>query len=333
MDIEISYESTMHDHWIKLPKKIMDATRINLQDHLSASKPGERILIRANFPTFQGERKEWTASIPSKEEIILRTISDTSNQKIKLIYFLNCKLSQLYPKILKHHLKDIKRSGIDQCENFRVMFIVIGTHRDVKTIHRIAKKILPSIFDNQDTRITKPQNSRLEIRLFDNSHFEHQGIRALWSESHSSNNNDILIYAHCKHITQIDQTKKVSHHSKACSEIILRNLDTLTSLLNTFETIDRAGISQGETGWMWHNFFAAKARYLKKRPEPLLSDRRAYYESWLTGEARFEENYKAPEKNKGLSMLTPKGIAIGHITNANECNRLIYNYKLNSFSS
>ena len=164
--------------------------------------------------------------------------------------------------------------------------------------------------------------------MLENAQFEHQGIRALWSESFSSDDNDILVYAHSKHITQIDQTKQVSHFSKACSDIILRNLDTITSLLTTFESIDRAGISQGGTGWMWHNFFAAKARYLKRRPEPLLPDRRYYYESWLSGRSRYEKNHTSPCKSSGLSMLTDHGISIGDLITGPECNQLISKHKL-----
>ena len=328
MDIEINRHGPDKDHWVKLPKSIPESSSVTLGDHISNSKPGERIFIRSFTQTPKGKKQQWTVSTPSEETIAITAPSSATSQKIKLIYFCNCLVSSLYPKIVKHHLKDLRRSGIDKHENFSAIFVVCGTHRDVKAIKRIINRIIPNLCNEQNKSAKELKRNRLEIRLFESSHFEHQGIHTYWSESMSSHDEDILVYAHCKSLSRIDELKEIPHLSKACSEIILGNLDTIFSLFATFNSIERAGISQGGNGWMWHNFFAAKASYLKTRPEPLLSDNRYYYESWLAGTARYEENYKAPKKNKGLSMLTPQGIAIGHLSDADECNRLICNYKL-----
>ena len=332
MDIEINHHGPENDHWIRLPKTNLHSSTINLQDHISGDEPGERIFIRSLIQTPRGEKKLWKLSIPSKEPIAITAPGSQRSQKIKLIYFCNCQVSSLYPKIVKHHLKDLRRSGLHKQENFSIIFVVCGTHKDVQAVKRIINRILPNLCSNhkQSKKANEIRQNRLEIRLFESSHFEHQGIRTFWSESMSSNDDDILFYAHCKSLSRIDELKEIPHLSKACSEIILGNLDIISSVLTTLESIDRAGICQGGNGWMWHNFFAAKASYIKTRPEPLLSDNRYYYESWLAGTARYEENYEAPSKSKGLSMLTPEGMAIGHLCDAEECNRLICNYKLNT---
>ena len=79
---------------------------------------------------------------------------------------------------------------------------------------------------------------------------------------------------------------------------------------------------------MWHNFFAAKASYLKTRPEPLLEVNRFYYEGWLAGQPIYEKNYEQPSKNKGISMLSKKGISMGDIIRDKDCNQLLLEYKL-----
>ena len=328
MDIEFNYDGPEDDQWIRLPKTILHSSTTNLQHHISTSKPGGRIFIRSHTQNLKGEKKQWTISIPSEEPIVISTPVSATSQKVKLVYFCNCQVSSLYPKIVKHHLKDLRRSGMDKYKNFSAIFVICGTHKDVKAIKRIINRILPNLCNDTIKNTNELKRNRLEIRLFESSHFEYQGIRTFWSESMSSHNDDILAYAHCKSLSRIDDMQEIPHLSKACSEIILGNLDIIASLLTTFGSIERAGICQGGNGWMWHNFFAAKASYLKTRPEPVLSRNRYYYESWLAGRSRYEENYEAPNKNKGLSILTPHGMAIGHLSDAEECNRLICNYKL-----
>ena len=331
MDIEINHKGPDSDHWVKLQRIIGSSSSINLHDHIACGPSSERIFIRSRFQNFDGVTKQWITSIASDETLVIKPISTTTHQKIKFIYFCNCRISSLYPKIVKHHLRDLRQSGVDQNNNFSAIFVVCGTHKDVKIIQRIVHKIIPNICNipgSEGESKCKPRQNKLEIRLFESSHFEHQGIRTLWNESVSSDDEDILVYAHCKSLSEINQTKEVSHFSKVCSEIILRNLGTIHSLLKTFDSVEKVGISQGGNGWMWHNFFAAKARYLKTRPEPLLMNDRYYYEGWLGG-YHFENNFKAPCRSKGLSMLTELGIAIGHLSTPEEINQLINNYGLN----
>ena len=337
MNLEINTHGTESNSWVGIQKSHSQPYNFNLKEHISDCKDGERIYIRSNFQTSQGKRKQWTASIPSNETVAINHSNFASNQEVKLIYFCNCNLSALYPKIVRHHLRDLHKCEMDKYDNFSVIFVICGTPKDAKRIKRIAKKLLPGLFSAQGSS-PRTRQDQFEIRLHENTNYEHQGIRALWSEALTSNDEDILFYAHSKSLSKINRTKEVSHDSKACSEIILRNSDIIISLLNTFESVEKVGISQaigrkGEWGWMWHNFYAAKAKYLKNRPKPLLSDDRFYYESWLAGRKNFEKNHLAPDKNAGISMLTDHGISIGHLARVPEITQLINNYRLHGSNS
>ena len=46
-------------------------------------------------------------------------------------------------------------------------------------------------------------------------------------------------------------------------------------------TTTRCGSFPAPAGWMWTNFFWARASYIKKLVEPIRTNRRHYYEDWL----------------------------------------------------
>ena len=79
-------------------------------------------------------------------------------------------------------------------------------------------------------------------------------------------------------------------------------------------TVDRSGSFPAPGGWIWMNFFWARASYIKKLVEPIRTDRRHYYEDWLGRiyDAATDSN-KEPGKFAGcVSCYLVNGVCSGY---------------------
>ena len=66
-------------------------------------------------------------------------------------------------------------------------------------------------------------------------------------------------------------------------------------LINRFNSIYKLGTLSGGNGWLWFNFWIAKASYISKLEKPVKRNRACYYEDWL-GRFLTTEDTKKIEK-------------------------------------
>ena len=97
------------------------------------------------------------------------------------------------------------------------------------------------------------------------------------------------------------------------------------------ETVDRIGMFSSPAGWMWFNFWWARASYLQTVVEPVRTTRRHYYESWLgnlyeastigaTEPGRFEDCSKC------LSTVGPWGSrSVYHVNDISDISQIAKN--------
>ena len=145
------------------------------------------------------------------------------------------------------------------------------------------------------------------IYASDNNFYEYPGIYQLYlrgrsasyesdargaSDATGENSDAICLYLH---------TKGMSYHSNSGRELcevqltrnILHSWERTISILKENKSLNKATIACSQNGWGWFNFYWVKASYLRKCVEPIKSDDRYYYESWVGryGSNTYEDCY------------------------------------------
>ena len=64
-------------------------------------------------------------------------------------------------------------------------------------------------------------------------------------------------------------------------------------MINRFNSIYKLGTLSGGNGWLWFNFWIAKASYISNLEKPIKRNRACYYEDWLGRYLIKEENKKS----------------------------------------
>ena len=250
--------------------------------------------------------------------------------KIKLIYFINCRVSQLYTPVLKRHLQELNQSGIGTDPNFQLIIVAAGSIKDAESIYSTIQETIPSILNQGDPNSLQCSiRERLEIRVAETSVYEFNGIHTYWKEAQCSNANDILIYCHCKGVSHLKEiTQSLPFQSLAAAQLMMRNIYKNILILQTFPFLNKLGILQGgatgdntgRRGWMFWNFYGCRARYVQQLPEPVISNNRFSYEFWL-GKRTNQTDAQTDSRiglEDGISLLSQPHPSIGfHIEGKN----------------
>ncbi len=252
----------------------------------------------------------------------------------KIIFFINCHVNKKYDSLLNLYLDDFKESGIENRDNVKLIFVVVGNPEDYLRVRKYIEVKLPGMFNDYEgkDRLTSYQSERIEFRVFDNSNYEHKGLEAVWKEAQSSDDDDLITYTHCRGIShQRQHHPEMNGSREVFSEIvskyiILSNSD-MEQIFVDNPSINRVGVGQSPGGWMWFNFWIAKASYLKKKERPLeypvlskdmskyfdrFAKDRHYYEAWLgNGEDDTETGFSLLLNPQAAGVITGPQLLMG----------------------
>lgn len=116
----------------------------------------------------------------------------------------------------------------------------------------------------------------------ENNH-EYFGIHKVWelSMAHPEPTHAVL-YFHIKSITRYNGVDRDIIEDVTFN--VIRNWKHVMWVFSHFLSVEKVGLSTPAGGWLWHNFWWARASYLIRVTEPIITEDRYYYESWL-GEA------------------------------------------------
>lgn len=265
----------------------------------------------------------WHVDLSAKSKGRINLHPQKKRVKIKLFYFINCRVSALYTPVLKHHLRELNQSGIGADPNFQLIIVAAGSIKDVQSIYSTVQETIPNILNQGDpSNLQCSARERFEIRVTETSVYEFNGIQAYWREAQCSDSEDILFYCHCKGVSHLNEiTGSLPFQSQAAAQMIMRNIYKNIFILQTFPFLNKLGILQGgatgdnsgRRGWMFWNFYGCRARYIQQLPEPVLSNNRFSYEFWL-GKRTNRTDVQANSKiglDDGISMLSQPHACVG----------------------
>ena len=205
-------------------------------------------------------------------------INDNINIEIKesnsqfnfyIVYYINCLINKNYFDWLKNQ--------IEMIYNYNGIIFIVAT-LNKKNELKFKKKVL-DIYPN------------VIIECNYKNEFEYPGILKVWQLGQIHNNrNDIILYFHSK---GIGHSKNYNNYN-----IILKDINKIKEIFNLFQIIDKIGYSSGGIGWIWYNFWFVRGSYINMVEKPIKTERRHYYEDWLS--RKIENNYFEYENEKPL---------------------------------
>lgn len=117
------------------------------------------------------------------------------------------------------------------------------------------------------------------IMIHGENRFEFWALHHLWQLARAEPEARIA-YFHSKGVSRNIAAR--SRTEKALTRATFEEWRACLALLDD-ERIDAIGLFPAAEGWIWFNFWWAKARYLAALPEPVTSDDRYSHELWLSG--------------------------------------------------
>ena len=139
--------------------------------------------------------------------------------------------------------------------------------------------------------------------------FEYLGIQKVWELGQRSTikpHNHIILYFHAKGMSDplFPNSKLINTILKPWKMIIDRFIEN--------QKLNKAGYACAKPGWIWYNFWWARASYIKKLVKPIKTQRQNYYEEWL---GRLQPNdltikNDGDNEETGVFISNPDGLSL-----------------------
>ena len=183
-----------------------------------------------------------------------------------VVYFINCNVNNNYFDWLEQQISYVN--------NLEATIYIIAT-----------------ISESEENYFTKHvnelfPNEKIIIQCTYNNEYEYQGILKVWEigQEHYKKN-DIILYFHSKGVTHHSEYK---YNKNDNYNIILKDYNKIKNIFTKYNYIDKIGYSCGGLGWIWYNFWYVRGSYIKYVEKPIKTNRRHYYEDWLSRKVKNE---------------------------------------------
>jgi hypothetical protein len=218
-------------------------------------------------------KKKYTHYVSDSVEVDLTT---EEKYNVFVVYFINGLTNSNYLDWLYNQLPLVDYS----CP----IYIVACIEKSQETFFR------------QSTTMLFPK-LKLHIECYYTNEYEYRGILKVWELAQQHNKRtDIILYLHSKGVTR---HKNYTINKDDKYNVILKNIDKIKEIFTIFPIIDKIGYSCSHEGWIWYNFWFVRGSYAFRVEKPIKTERRHYYEDWLTRKVDDKENHK---KERPLSF-------------------------------
>jgi hypothetical protein len=208
---------------------------------------------------------------------------------IFIIYYIFINPNNNWKDIIIGQLKDIKDSGII-CNTFHnINLLILLSSCSMDNIND-AIAIINDFF--KDIAFNK-----YNIKTTNDNLYEYPGIFHLYTKG-VENPDALLLYFHSKGMSFHNNVGRITDEIKL-TRYMLFYWKKIINIFNDKKHINKISLACSDEGWGWFNFFWVRGSYLKNCDEPIITDYRYYYESWL-GRAMKNSSY-----TDCYNLLTP----------------------------
>lgn len=214
------------------------------------------------------------------------------NCLVTIVYFANLYVNPKYGHLLiLEQMKDLIKTGLLE---HAILYILISVPSYPYFEH------LDKIYNLFDTSFVR---HRVIFQINHENCHEYPGIKmihqlALENPSHKH----YLLYFHSKSISRFKGIRD-DPVEKALFTTVIKNWKHVLNIFRKYPYIDKIGSTSSPKGFIWWNYWWARASYLQWVESPIKTDRRYYYEDWL---CRVISNPRSADTNpyrKELSLF------------------------------
>lgn len=203
-------------------------------------------------------------------EIKLDAEPVSAQAKTRIVYFINCYINKNYIYLFSRQMAELAATGLLSQTNSVLHVVSSGTAEDKNVLQAEILRIFGSTSDIR--------HEHTEQNLF-----EYPGIRKVW-ELGRKESDAFILYFHARGISRIKLGRFRKNRQPLEQRLFRRVIGEWRQnllWLSAVRSADKVGISHGGNGWVWFNFWWARASYVAQLEEPEQTERRHYYEDWL----------------------------------------------------
>lgn len=210
---------------------------------------------------------------------------------INIIYNAWINKNRNWKIIIESQLKDIILTNI--LEKSKLYIILIADSDELINESKLFIEELlniPSIIYNIDT--------------YTENHYEYYGIKKLYDLSNSEPDK-LYLYIHTKGMfNYYDKPDERNYHEQILTRTTINPWLNVVEIFNRIPTIKLMGMFPSIQKWIWFNFFWVRGSYIINNcEEPIISENRYYYESWLNKKHnQHNEDTEDDENNQIYNM-------------------------------
>lgn len=219
------------------------------------------------------ELADWRPMLVSPDcsfELRLNPQTDLRQMPVRMVYFVNCYINPRYLYMVTSQLKELQRTGLFEGARATLYVVSSGTDADRKRLNAELKRIFG------DLPAVRHEHTR-------ENQFEYPGIRKV-RQLGQQDEQGYILYFHARGISRLKlgrfRRNRQRQEKRLFRRVIGEWRQNLT-WLHYLASAEKLGINCGGNGWVWFNFWWARASYVRHLEEPVVTDRRHYYEDWL----------------------------------------------------
>jgi hypothetical protein len=173
--------------------------------------------------------------------------------------------------LVETQLREVKDIGLTAAvKEFHIVF-TCKDHSILLQARKCIRNILP--------------DPKIHIHIITGNPYEYPGILCVWNVAQripvSQRNNSVILYFHSKGMSNGKKDRIKTDENEMLTRYVIQPWREIVSRFQSDPFLNKAGFAAAEHGWIWYNFWWARASYVANCPEPMLTNRRHYYEDWL----------------------------------------------------
>jgi len=188
---------------------------------------------------------------------------------ISVVYFAYLNPELKWKELIREQLNEVVLSGlVDATSEFHVVLTAPTQRHDLlKDGLELVQSILPRAIVHQHAE----------------NQYEYQAIHLVWSLAQRAPfpERHLVLFFCSKGMVNQNQAETRSPSNKKLTDTVITPWRKIIDLFNRTPNLNKAGFAASPKGWVWFNFWWARASYLTRVVEPILTTRRHYYEDWL----------------------------------------------------
>lgn len=208
--------------------------------------------------------------------ILVKTLRQRIFSKRKataIVYYIYINPEKDWQQLILGQIEDIQSTGVLTVAD---LYIIVSNPTEVKGVIPFFEKLSP-LYKN--------------IQFYTENKFEYWGLLCVWQLAQTARHYKYIAYFHTKGMTHPESGRAkveeiLTHFTFKDWSLILKTFQinrkvNKVGLFPAFKVNQKSGLVRG--GWIWYNFWWARAEYIRALEEPKINPKhRYYYEEWIS---------------------------------------------------